>query len=89
MHTDEYEISMHREMDVCRRMITGLKVFISGMEKKHNKSSTDFFTDIERGNSAEGKDDYTEWKGNYEALKSWEGKLSQYEDLYGSDIIDS
>jgi hypothetical protein len=76
-------------MGVCKRMITGLNEYIAGMEKKYNKSSTVFFNDIESGKTTDGKKDYSEWKGNFEALKNWEEKLSQYNDLYGSDKIDS
>jgi hypothetical protein len=89
MRTDEYEISMYREIDVCKRMIIGLKKTLAGIENKHNKSSSIFIKELEIGNDPDCKKDCREWKDNYEALKRWEEKLSQYEELYESDKIDS
>ncbi len=89
MRTDEYEISMYREIDVCKRMITGLKKTLAVMEKKHNKSSNVLMKDLESGKDFDCKEECLEWKGNYDALKKWQEKLSQYEELFGSDKIDS
>jgi hypothetical protein len=89
MRTDEYEISMQREIAVCRRMITGLKNTLALIERKHNKSSDIFIKELESGNGPDCKEDCREWKENYDALKRWEEKLSQYEELYGSDKIES
>ncbi|MEI6610769.1 MAG: hypothetical protein WCO53_13650 [Deltaproteobacteria bacterium] len=89
MRTDEYEISMYREIDVCKRMIIGLKNTLAVIESKHNKSSNIFLKELESGNDSDCKDDCREWKENYDALKRWEEKLSQYEVLYLSDKIDS
>ena len=88
MRTDEYEISMYREIDVCKRMITGLKKTLAAIKNKHNKSSNNI-KELESGNDPDCKKDYRAWKDNYDALKRWEEKLSQYEELYESDRIDS
>ncbi len=45
MRTDEYEISIYREINVCKRMIIGLKKALTVIEKKHNKSSNIFIKD--------------------------------------------
>lgn len=89
MRTDEYEISMYREIDVCKRMIAGLKKTIAGIENKHNKSPDNFIKELESGNDPDANKNCEEWKENYDALKRWEEKLLQYEELYGSDKIDS
>lgn len=88
MRTDEYEISLYREIAVCKRMIIGLKKKLAVMEIKHNKSGQFFIEELESGNDSGCKEDCREWKGNYDALKRWEEKLSQYEELYESDKID-
>jgi hypothetical protein len=89
MRTDEYEISIYREINVCKRMIIGLKKTLTVIEKKHNKSSNIFIKELESGNDPDCKEDCREWKENYDALKIWEERLSQYEELYGSDKINS
>ena len=89
MRTDEYEISMYREIDVCKRMIAGLKKTLTIIQNKHNKSSNIFIKELESGNDLKAEENCREWKENYDALKKWEEKLLQYEDLYGSDNIDS
>jgi len=89
MRTDEYEISMYREIDVCKRMIAGLKKTLAIIENKQNKSSNIYIKELESGNDSDANKDCREWKENYDALKRWEEKLLQYEELYGSDKIDS
>ena len=89
MRTDEYEISMRREIDVCKRMIIGFKKNLAGIENKHDRSRNFFIKKLENGNALECEEYCREWKDNYDALKRWEDKLSQYEELYGSDEINS
>ncbi len=89
MRTDEYEISIYREIDVCKRMIIGLKNTLAVIENKHNQSSNIFSKEHESGTDHGCKEDCREWKDNYDALKRWEEKLAQYEKLYRSDKINS
>ena len=59
------------------------------IEKKHNKSSNIFIKELESGNDPDCEKGCSEWKNNYDALKRWEEKLSQYEELYEFNKIDS
>jgi hypothetical protein len=89
MRTDEYEISLNKEINVCKRMILRLKKKLAAIEKKYNKHGDILIKELESRNENDCREDCREWKDNYEALKRWEEKLLQYEELYGSDKIDS
>jgi hypothetical protein len=89
MRTDEYEISLSREMSVCRRMILGLNKTLAEYEKKYHTDTETFLAMYEKGKKIAGKADSEEWKEYSEAMKRWELRLFQYEDFSGSDKIDS
>ncbi len=40
MHTDEFEISLSRELDVCRNIVKKLERFLAGMKRKYNPGET-------------------------------------------------
>ncbi|HXY54687.1 MAG TPA: hypothetical protein VEM40_08460 [Nitrospirota bacterium] len=83
MHTDEFEISLSRELSVCRNTIKRIKHSLSVLERRHNKT-TGMFMDELRSNRTSNdpacKDDCEAWRSSYESLKRWEELEQQYQE---------
>lgn len=78
MHTDEYEISLLRELLVCEKEIKKITRGLAGMETKYGMKTRVFVAEFGCGNITEQKDDYKVWIKEYEALKKWEVLRDQY-----------
>ena len=85
MHTDEYEISLNRELAVCKNTIQRIKKSLGILERKHNKTTEAFIAEYRSGKLTqhpEFKDDYEAWQSSYDSLKRWEELEKQYKDAY-------
>ncbi len=82
MHTDEYEISLYRELGVCKSSIKRIKEFFSIMERKHKKTTAQFVEEYDSGKLNGNPEDYSSWRANFESLKKWEDLQRQYEELF-------
>ncbi len=82
MHTDEYEISLSRELSVCKSTIKRIREFLAIMERKHHKTTEALIKELQNGEITEITDDFTAWQNNYESLKNWEGLQRQYEEMF-------
>ena len=49
MHTDEFEISLHRELKVCENTIQRIKKTLGLMEQKHHKTTEAFSEEYRSG----------------------------------------
>jgi hypothetical protein len=81
MHTDEYEISLSRELDVCDSKIREIRRFLAVMEKRYSLDTEMFVQGFHDGRLTGYADDFTLWIDNYEALKRWKALKRQYEEL--------
>lgn len=85
MHTDEYEISLYRELAVCKNTIQRIKKSLGILERKHNKTTETFIAEYRSGELTqhpEFKDDYEAWQSSYDSLRRWEELEKQYQDAY-------
>ena len=83
MHTDEYEISLTRELSVCKNTIKRIKHSLSILERKHNKTTGMFIDELRSNQMADDpdcKDDREAWRSSYESLKRWEELERQYQE---------
>jgi len=84
MHTDEFEISLSRELSVCKNTISRIKKTLGILERKHNKTTESFIEELLSGTLSQDhpdyKDDYEAWKSSYDSLKQWEALQQQYQD---------
>ncbi len=81
LNTDEYEISLSRELNVCRSTIKRIQKTLSLLEQKHNRTTEAFMEEVRSGALREDaglKDDYEAWKSSYESLKKWEELEREY-----------
>ncbi len=85
MHTDEFEISLSRELKVCENTIRRIRKTLDMMERKHHKSTETFVEEYKSGKMVVDpnyKDDFTAWESSYEALKKWQDLERQYQEQY-------
>ena len=78
MHTDEYEISIGREIALCRRMVRQLKDSLERGKKQCGMTMEAFLQALEEGYLSE-KHPIQNWNQEYQNLKFWQKMLSEYE----------
>jgi hypothetical protein len=83
MHTDEFEISLARELCVCKNTIREINYSLSILERKYNKTTATFLDELRRNQIPEDphhRDDYEAWRSSYESLKRWRELERQYQE---------
>jgi hypothetical protein len=78
---DEYEISLSRELNICKNAIHRIRKSLGILERKHNKTTEVFMHELLNNTLAcvsEHKLDYDAWQDTYESLKKWEELERQY-----------
>ena len=88
MHTDEYEISIGREISLCRKLIRRLKSSIQKREKRYGISTEGFLEGMNQERLAETNQDFLKWSRDYHDLRSWERMRGQYEEELKKLIAD-
>jgi hypothetical protein len=82
MHTDEYEISLSRELAVCKKAIRKLQKSLHVMERRYNTTSDEFVRVYPSDQFPSGNKDFTSWISNYEALRRWEQRKGEFEEIF-------
>jgi hypothetical protein len=78
MHTDEYEISLGREIALCRKKVRQLQEALARREKQGGMTTAAFLQTVEAGqpsppHHAPG------WRQEYQELLYWQKRLNEYE----------
>lgn len=81
LQTDEYRISISREITVCRNMIERQKKYLTRFEQRYGLS-TEEMKMTERLKNESGVEDIEEWHNEYEGLLAWQQRLREYEEAY-------
>jgi len=87
MHTDEFEISLYRELKVCGGTIQRIKKTLLLLEQKHGKTTEVFIAELESNkldSNPDNQDDFMTWQDTYESLKRWQALERQYQEQMGS-----
>jgi hypothetical protein len=86
MHSDEFEISLSRELSVCKNTISRIKKTLGILERKHNKTTEAFIEELLNSKLSpdhpDYKDDYEAWKSSYDSLQQWEALQQQYHEAF-------
>ena len=85
MPYDEYEISLSRELNVCKNTIQRIQKSLDILERKHNKTTAVFIQELQNNkltDHPEYKDDYDAWQSSYESLRRWEELERQYQEAF-------
>lgn len=82
MHTDEYEISISREIQVCRNRIERSEKAISDLQKRHKWLISVISGDVPCDSANEAV--WAEWQELNEGLNAWRQRLKEYEEAYSA-----
>jgi hypothetical protein len=80
MHTDEYEISIAREITVCKRFTAKLRKRVDAHAERFGASNPDEFE--ARNNQTGKKKELKQWREDMEALAIWTQRLEEYEEAF-------
>ena len=79
MHTDEYEKSLLREVEVCRNRLERLKAALLRMERRYGMTTEAFVMASREGAAPVPEKDGAEWIESHEAKVVWEKRLREFE----------
>ena len=79
MNTDEYQISLAREITVCENFIAKSAREIDRLEKQHNMTTAEF-TRTAPEQSGVDSANRRRWLQEYETLRTWQQRLRDYEE---------
>jgi hypothetical protein len=80
LHTDEYEIALSREVDVCKGQVRKYQRLLAAMEARYGMTTMAFLDRARRG-ELPGNSDLKGWQEVIEALQRWSEKRVEYERL--------
>ena len=83
MHTDEYEISIGREIAFCRKMVRKLQDSLERREKQCGMTTEAFLKALEEGRLSEPHP-IQSWSQEYQELQHWQKMLTEYEEALES-----
>ena len=83
MHTDEYEISLGREIAFCRKRVRQLKDSLERREKQCGMTTAAFLQALEEGCLSE-QHPMQNWKQEYQELQYWQKTLTEYQEVLES-----
>lgn len=84
MDTDEYQISLSREIANCRAYIRKISRTLAALEKKYSTDTDSFLKSCQNGNATDTNPDFTKWTESHRSLKTWQQRLREYEGIYHS-----
>jgi hypothetical protein len=79
MHTDEYEISIGREITLCRKFIKQMRDSLHTRERQHGMTTEELLQAVEQGRLGE-QSDFGSWRKEYQDLQYWQKMLNEYEE---------
>jgi len=82
MHTDEYEISLLKEVAVCNSYILALRNTLQQLEKRYNLTSDALMKGNDHVAAPVNSRDRVDWLDACHALESWEKRKAEYEELH-------
>jgi hypothetical protein len=80
MYYDEYEISIGKEINVCRRSIKRLKTDLLKLERQYGMTTEQFLSSPEGGPGPVGNRDMDRWRDDHRQQREWEQRLRAYEE---------
>ena len=78
MHTDEYSITMGREISLCRKKIMKLQDSLARREQQYGLTTAGFLQALEEGRLSP-EHPVQDWTREYQELQYWQKTLAEYE----------
>jgi hypothetical protein len=79
MHTDEYEISLGREIALCRKRVRQLQDSLARREKRCGMTTAAFLKAVAGGGLFD-QQSMQGWNQEYQELQYWQKMLTEYEE---------
>lgn len=79
MNTDEYRISLAREITVCNNIIARISRELARLEKKYNMPTAEFVQTTQEKSGVDSAE-CSRWLQEYETLLTWQQRLREYEE---------
>lgn len=83
MHTDEFEISLSRELNVCEGYVKKYRKELDGLEARHGMT-TELFVEHSRNGRLAAAADGSEWQQAFDAWQRWSAARDEYGRLLGA-----
>jgi hypothetical protein len=83
MHTDEYEISIGREITFCRKRVRQLQDSLARREKQCGMTTEAFLQALGEG-CLSAQHPSESWNQEYQELQYWQKMLTEYEEALES-----
>jgi len=78
MHTDEYEISLNREVNHCQQVVRKTRSKLEGRRQKFGMEYPQAAIAAAEGRLFIQKKELVAWQDDIEALPQWEQRLEEY-----------
>jgi len=78
MDTDEYEISLSREINVCKRVIKQTQIKLTQRRQLFGMDFSQASKATAEGNLTITRQELADWQDDFEALPQWQQRLEQY-----------
>jgi hypothetical protein len=78
MHTDEYEISLTREINVCQRVVSETRTKLARQQQRFGMDYPEVSQAAAEGRLVIDGSELADWREDFEALPQWEQRLEQY-----------
>jgi hypothetical protein len=78
MHTDEYEISLTREINICQRVVNETWTKLDRRRQRFGMNYPEASRAATEGRLIIDGPELTGWREDFEALPQWEQRLEQY-----------
>lgn len=82
MHTDEYGITLSREVHIARKKVNEHLRAVQAFEARFGMSSDLFLQKLSSGELPSTTPEYAAWQDQCAALARWQQQLEEYETLY-------
>ena len=84
MHTDEYEISLAREINICIRIIKETQRNLEARRQRFGMDLPQASKDAAAGLLGIKEQELADWRDDFEALPQWQQRLEQYREALAS-----
>lgn len=78
MHTDEYEISLARELNHCRQVVKKIEADLDRRQQRFGLSYPEAAAAAAGGHPAPNATELARWQEDFEALPVWQQRLEEY-----------
>ncbi len=78
MNTDEYEISLSREITVCEGYVRKYQMLIHSLEERYGMTTSEFLERMRRG-TLPSSACFAQWNMGAQALQYWTETLREYQ----------